>query len=255
MEKLVQGYPSPEEQQLAGQLRMGTGNILPRKGTIEPSKEQEWLAGPIFDGSRPLGKQFVGYHTPPQTHQVVLEVLGFRFGSPVDAQLISATLPPWWSVRTDEQNVFVTRLYDGQGRERGTIFFKAAFYDYAAHVIWLPRYSCRTWYAARGDLPERQHDLGGEMAVCSVVHDRMTGANVYWSVSYPYYREYRTLGEEGYEAYRDYYATRTAAERAAREYLQTTYPRHDDPFAYWDDVRALFPTYSEAEEGEGEGKP
>lgn len=231
---------SPEEQEAMGQRQMGRGNILPREGTVLATVDQRREAHPIYDTSKPVGEMFTGrYEVEPKTYQRTLEAMGFRFGATIDSQLVAAILPVGWRTAPSADNILITRLYDAQNRERATIFFKTTSYDYHAHIAWLQRYSFRTWFAARGALKEHREALNGAMLVCMVVHDNMTGKNVYSSKSFPFYVEYAAFGEEGYEEHRQYTEQKSAAERATWQYFATTYPEHDDPFAYWDDVPAL----------------
>lgn len=228
-----------EEQVARGQQRMARGNVLPREGTIEPTADQRRNAHPIYDDSKPVGQMFTGhYGEQVKTYRDVLEAMGFRFGAIIDQKLIAAAFPAGWSVRADDANVFVTHLYDAAERERGVIFFKDTPYDYGAHINWLPRYEFRTWFAARGNLREQRNKIHGEMSVCMAVYDRMAQKNVYWSPSFPFHREYVAFGDAGYEAYRDFYLRSQAAHRQVWDYLESVFPEHEEPFAYWDDVPA-----------------
>jgi hypothetical protein len=61
--------------------------------------------------------------------------LGFTFGDPDrgDPMFRTATLPPGWSRKATDHSMW-SRLVDEHGRERVSIFYKAAFYDRSAHM-------------------------------------------------------------------------------------------------------------------------
>ena len=68
------------------------------------------------------------------------EALGVIFGEPIDGLFVAASLPEGWKiVRTDHH--LYTRLVDQLGRERATIFYKAAFYDQDAFMSITRRYN------------------------------------------------------------------------------------------------------------------
>jgi len=63
------------------------------------------------------------------------ERAGFKFGEPVqdDPIFVKATLPTGWSRKGSDHSMW-TYIVDEQGRERVSIFYKAAFYDRSAHM-------------------------------------------------------------------------------------------------------------------------
>ena len=70
----------------------------------------------------------------------IFEAWGIQFGEPdEDGLFIQAKLPPGWrKERTDHQ--MWSKLVDEKGRERASIFYKAAFYDRDAHMSACRRY-------------------------------------------------------------------------------------------------------------------
>jgi hypothetical protein len=70
-----------------------------------------------------------------------LEIFGVKFGDPVDDLFCEAQLPEGWHKEATEHSMW-SRLLDNQGRERATIFYKAAFYDRNAHISLVRRLSC-----------------------------------------------------------------------------------------------------------------
>lgn len=72
---------------------------------------------------------------PTEAPIAELEALGFVFG-PVDAQdpmFRQAQLPPGWSRRATDHSMW-SKIIDEKGRDRVSIFYKAAFYDRSAHA-------------------------------------------------------------------------------------------------------------------------
>ncbi len=61
------------------------------------------------------------------------EALGFTFGERVDELFREATLPEGWT-RKGSEHAMWSHLVDEQGRERVSIFYKAAFYDRCAFM-------------------------------------------------------------------------------------------------------------------------
>lgn len=67
--------------------------------------------------------------------QAEFEALGFTFGDPdpSDPMFRPATLPQGWS-RKGSDHAMWSHIVDGHGRERVSIFYKAAFYDRRAFM-------------------------------------------------------------------------------------------------------------------------
>lgn len=62
-----------------------------------------------------------------------LEELGIILGEPVDDLFIQAKLPQGWKKVASDHSMW-SYLHDEKGRERASIFYKAAFYDRSAHI-------------------------------------------------------------------------------------------------------------------------
>lgn len=65
-----------------------------------------------------------------------LEALGFKFGNDVDELFVTCTLPPGWKKQATDHSMH-SDLLDDQGRKRAGIFYKAAFYDRRADLMWV----------------------------------------------------------------------------------------------------------------------
>jgi hypothetical protein len=73
------------------------------------------------------------------TWQECMERLGFKFGADVDDLFVSVTPPPGWTLRPSDHSMH-SYIHDDQGRMRGNVFYKAAFYDRRADFHLLTRY-------------------------------------------------------------------------------------------------------------------
>jgi hypothetical protein len=75
----------------------------------------------------------------------VLEKLGFKIGEKVedDDLFRHVTLPEGWSRKGGEHSM-QSSILDAKGRERISVFYKAAYYDRKASWSLLPRYTT-TW--------------------------------------------------------------------------------------------------------------
>lgn len=175
-----------EAQEAAGQRELVASERLPKEGTITTR---------------------FGEGTP---YRATLEQLGFVFGEDIDKVFVACTLPPGWRKEATDHAMW-SRLLDADGHERAAIFFKAAFYDYHAHVSWTPRYQLRHHYAASPTLPEK-YDQQSRQGY-SVI-DHQSDAIMWVSPAL-------ALDTDS-SAYRDGLA-----------WLREKYPLHENPFAYW----------------------
>lgn len=74
-------------------------------------------------------------------HKWLLERWGFKIGAVVkdDPLFTEVTLPAGWTKKATDHGMW-SKVVDEQGRERVSVFYKAAFYDRRAHVMVEPRY-------------------------------------------------------------------------------------------------------------------
>jgi hypothetical protein len=73
------------------------------------------------------------------------EKVGFIFGDNVDDTFVSAQFPDGWRKRPTDHSMWID-IIDAKGRKRGSIFFKAAFYDRSAHAFLSRRFSVQESY-------------------------------------------------------------------------------------------------------------
>lgn len=85
----------------------------------------------------------------------VAERYGFVFGDIIDDVFVAITPPEGWSLRPTEHSMW-NDIFDADGVKRGSMFYKAAFYDRRALVNWTPRFAVDTVY---GD--DETAEIGG----------------------------------------------------------------------------------------------
>lgn len=73
------------------------------------------------------------------TWREAMERLGFEFGDDVDDIFVSITPPSGWTLRASDHSMY-SYIHDDQGRKRGSVFYKAAFYDRKANFSLCTRY-------------------------------------------------------------------------------------------------------------------
>jgi hypothetical protein len=83
-------------------------------------------------------------------YQEALEQLGFRIGADADDLFLSITPPPGWFMRPTDHSMH-SDIVDDQQRVRGSVFYKAAFYDRKAHFRLSTRYQIDAEYKEAAD--------------------------------------------------------------------------------------------------------
>ena len=168
---------------------------------------QESLGQASFVGSDTLPTRF--NYPNEEIAKPILERWGVKFlgAVPSDPIFQYVELPPGWrKVATD--HAMWSRLLDAEGRERASIFYKAAFYDRNAHLTLARRYNHAPDYKRRD----------AEKVAVSVVTD--AGRPVYTTEPIPC------------DDARPWEAS-TAAEALAEKWLDEHYPQWRDHGAYW----------------------
>lgn len=145
----------------------------------------------------------------------IWEKLGFKFGKQLSGQdkiFVECTFPKGWKLEGTGHSMW-NNILDDKGRVRAMFFFKAAFYDYNAH-IGLP--SCR--YIAKLNYSEDKSDHYAKVVIMDTVGEKVI-------------EEINTFKtrEEYMTALRDNKEMAGAYER-----LDELFPNANDPMAYWD---------------------
>ena len=106
--------------------------IASTPGGIE-AQEAEGQQELVFNSKLPIS---TGRPDGMEKARDFYEKSGIRLGKPGTGQdkiFIEAFLPEGWCKKATDHSMW-SQLLDDKGRERATIFFKAAFYDYNSHL-------------------------------------------------------------------------------------------------------------------------
>lgn len=144
---------------------------------------------------------------PKDMDRATGEKVGFVFGEDDDDLFVCVTAPEGWVIRPTDHSMH-SDIVDEQGRRRGSIFYKAAFYDRRAHGNWLTRYQVVPEYTS-------SYDTVGFKAVDSATGDTL------FSVPVP---------EQDENAK---WKARSQVETLVRAKLAERFPDCLDPAAYW----------------------
>lgn len=157
-------------------------------------------------------------------HRQAWEKLGFVFGSDVDELFVEATFPTGWKKVPTDHDMY-TDIVDERGRERGSIFYKAAFYDRRA------RSGLRSWFRI-----DRCCEGEGQPRVFKVVD--VDGTVHFMSEPVPPRPDVSNDPADDTEELRQKYLAVCSQEDEARKscsaWLDANYPGWDkDPTSYW----------------------
>lgn len=148
-----------------------------------------------------------------------LEAAGFTFGEDVDDLFVWCVLPEGWKKERTDHNMW-SKLVDPNGIERGSIFYKAAFYDRDAFLSMTGRFTIKQ-IDLNADGTESDNPFRADM-VAFAVRDSLKN-------------EITRVGDPvGYEDW-------TGQDRASAEtraFLVAHRPDWENPLAYWDDETA-----------------
>ncbi|MBS1722559.1 MAG: hypothetical protein JSS66_06070 [Armatimonadetes bacterium] len=145
------------------------------------------------------------------------EHLGFVFGEPEDDLFVACTFPTGWSVVPTDHSMY-SDIIDDQGRKRGSIGYKAAFYDQWAQANLTNRYVVNRWQPVTTD---------GQIVVSLEDHAQQPVKTVH-KVSCPMPKNNDEADER-----RETYLAKDALEDQMTDWLKTNLPDWQNPLAYW----------------------
>ncbi len=137
----------------------------------------------------------------------VFESLGFVFEDIDDNVLYQATLPDGWKLESD--GGYWTTIIDEKGRNRGSYFYKGAFYDRSGHMKLFRKFFLSNVYADPEDFSSPVTLVVKEIGNENIVYEAGQCEKSYGD---------------------DYFKL----EKKAKEWLNTHYPEWEDPTKYWD---------------------
>ena len=145
------------------------------------------------------------------------EKLGFSFKDlESDNVLCQAELPEGWILAPTDHSMW-NRIYDDKDRVRGSMFYKAAFYDRSAHMYLSPRYGVKTRFVGPKE-QDAEIYFGNEDEVLFV-------AGIVEGL-YNYKLDDNTRKQKREEEKR--------LLKLAFDFAEKNYPNYGDVNAYWD---------------------
>jgi len=161
-----------------------------------------------IEAQEAAGQQsFVANETlPKECPREALEALGFVFGDDADDIFINVQFPEGWTKKPTDHSMW-SDLLDDQGRKRGSIFYKAAFYDRSSHMNLDRRFCLRQDYEAKEHVQYRV--LDGDSIV------------------------FETDKVECDQYSDKYWEAEQEMQKVATGWLNENYPDWENPSAYW----------------------
>lgn len=146
--------------------------------------------------------------------------MGIVFGPPHpdDPMFRPATLPDGWSIKPSDHPMW-SYIVDAKGRERASIFYKAAFYDRDAFINTQRRYTLGYDYIS----DERHNSLGERQFVV----DNATGERVFAMPD--------VLRADYGEDRVGYFEAGDDARKGCKAWLKQNHPEWENAAAYWDE--------------------
>ncbi len=157
------------------------------------------------------------YHTTDEEMRHILETLGIEFLEPVDDLFWYVRLPAGWQKRATDHSMW-SKLYDDKGRERASVFYKAAFYDRSAHINLTRRYSCQICPV---------NGWGSNTDPTTLWHAIVTDCEKPIWQSEP-------IGPKPDKPGREWWNAKDALCKVAIDWCDEHYPEWRNPLAYWD---------------------
>jgi hypothetical protein len=148
---------------------------------------------------------------PKECPRAELERMGVKFGDDQDDLFVKVTLPAGWKKQATDHAMY-SDLLDDKGRKRGSIFYKAAFYDRRADMHLVRRYSVDAY---------QQVDKDG---------NRTDQRGLYRTVAKDGETVLESFGIREANAYR----TGEEHQKTAAAWLTERFPEWQDATAYWD---------------------
>lgn len=140
------------------------------------------------------------------------QALGFMFGEMSDDIFVNVTFPKGWKKKPTDHSMW-SEIVDNKDRVRGMIFYKAAFYDRSAHAHLSCRFSVTNDYA-------KPHATVSVKDACGEVQFKVTG------LESPDWNGDRAAAE-------NLSVKQDEARAACYAYLNSNFPDHESPLAYW----------------------
>lgn len=126
-----------------------------------------------------------------------------------DELFLTVKLPNGWKIERTDHSLW-TKLVDDKGRQRATIFYKAAFYDRDSFINFSTRYN---W----------QGSYDNEDGISYFVKDNGTGEILF---------ETEIMSKDVNQ--QNYFKKQDDLQEQCKEFLEVKFPDHENINAYWD---------------------
>jgi hypothetical protein len=170
---------------------------------------------------------------PMRSPREKLTKLGFVFLGDVDGRklFVDVQFPAGWKKVATDHSMW-SNLLDPKSRVRGTIFYKAAFYDERADMYLNSYYKVKCEHF-------NADDKTCSFDVCThsktfVVNADGDPVSPIVVVRYEEERKFEYMGKDYCAAARRRMDEEDAAHKTCREFLDKKFPDWNDPLAYWD---------------------
>lgn len=150
-----------------------------------------------------------------------LEMMGVKVISESDDLFYNVELPDGWKMEPSDHSMW-SYLLDDKGRERASIFYKAAFYDRNAHISFTPRFKTN-YVSDNGGSPKYDYQKRKEGKWKGIVTD---GGKIVFET------ESKVIWNGDDESYWD---GQKKLEQEAKDWLIERYPNYHDKFEYWEE--------------------
>lgn len=203
---------------LAAGLRGDIKNFMVAStpGGIErqEAEGQSWMCGqPVLPKERYDFKE-----------KAYLVKCGFKFLTEYDDLFVNVVFPLGWTVKPSDSHSMWSSLLDAKGHMRGSIFYKAAFYDRSAKLRLESRYAVNSEHRDTKDTAD---------ALYACIQDAQSDVPVHFEM-FPFTR-YEEDDRNRYLASDGESSVRRDARDKLTAILQEKYPEWRDATAYWED--------------------
>lgn len=148
-----------------------------------------------------------------------------------DELFIDVILPDGWKKESTDHPMW-SKVLDGKGRERMTVFYKAAFYDREAFINVNKRFN----FSVKQDAYRNDLDTY-ESINQTTFWGEVEGTVIFKTEEMRFLDKY--VKNCSNEEHRDWWSKHSDFEKSIKiqceTFLETNYPNYQDVFAYWND--------------------
>lgn len=159
---------------------------------------------------------------PIQLSKEQFEKAGFKFGKVIDKLFQEATFPEGWMKQATDHSMW-SDIVDAKGRKRGSIFYKAAFYDQDAFANLSRRFDVRQTYPEDRSTPTVSVYIEDACGLVDMRIDGLPNSSAIKVVDDKSRQKYLAAGDKVDEAKKELWNK-----------LKEQYPECDTVHGHWD---------------------